>query len=393
MKKNIIRLFLAHALISGVAISFFFTTYTLFLKEKGVTLMEMNLINAAFMAAVFLLEVPTGAFADFYGRVRSTVIGSLLLMLSFAAYFFSDHFWQFISAELIGALGHSLISGATRSWFVDWLNHLDIGAKSKKIFEHQTSLSQLGIVIGAWVGSQLGSYDLSWPWLASGFSFLLVAIFVSFWPENHGQKKNEKICLAPIIRIAKEGLRFSLKRKDILYISLFSALLAFSIQGVNMYWSIFFTEKGLTISRLGPMFMGVSLAMIVGANLGKLIPKKYEAKRFFLILPQLITGIAIIGLSFSLKNPFLISLFLIHEAGRGFFKPLKDYQINLAAPEKIRATVNSFSSMLEKLGAFLGLLFSGWLAQTLSIGTSWLASGVILSVGTLLFFLFRKKRH
>lgn len=393
MKKNIIRLFLIHAFISGIAISFFFTTYTLFLKEKGITLMEMNLINAAFMAAVFLLEVPTGAFADFYGRVRSTIAGSLLLMLSFAAYFFSNHFWQFISAELIGALGHSLISGATRSWLVDWLNHFSMGDRSKKVFEHQTGLSQLGIIIGALVGSQLGGHDLSWPWLASGFSFLLVAIFVYFWPENHGQKKNEKICLAPIVRIAREGLRFSLKRKDILYISLFSALLAFTVQGVNMYWNIFFTERGLTISRLGPMFMGVSLAMIIGAYLGKLVPKKHEEKRSFLILPQFVTGIVIIGLSFSLDNPFLISLFLIHEAGRGFFKPIKDFQVNLAAPERIRATVNSFSSMLEKFGAFLGLLFSGWLAQTLSIGASWLASGIILSVGALLFYLFRKKCH
>lgn len=92
MKKTIIQLFLIHAFVSGAAISFTFTTYTLFFKEHGITLMEMNLINAIYMAISFFLEVPTGAFADSYGRVKSTVIGSLITAAACATYFFSDNF-------------------------------------------------------------------------------------------------------------------------------------------------------------------------------------------------------------------------------------------------------------------------------------------------------------
>ncbi len=353
--------------------------------------MEMNLINAAFMAAVFLLEVPTGAFADYLGRVRSTVIGSLLLMLSFVAYFFSSYFWQFISAELLGALGHSLISGATRSWLVDWLNYSGDNSKTKKVFEHQTGLSQLGIMAGALAGSQLGRYNLSWPWIASAVSYFLVAVYVYSWPENKNHEKKEKICFAPIVKIAKEGLFFSLKRKDILYISLFSALLSFSVQGVNMYWTIFFADQGISVGKLGPLFIGVSLAIAGGAYLGRLLPIKSEEKRFFLVAPQIITAVAIIGLFFAANNSILITLFLVHEIGRGFFKPIEDVQINLAAPERIRATVNSFSSMIGKFGAFAGLIISGWLAQELSIKSSWLVSGIIFSVGVILFLIFKKR--
>ncbi|MFZ4648834.1 MAG: MFS transporter [Patescibacteria group bacterium] len=393
MKKTIIRLFLVHAFITGIAVSFFFTTYTLFLKGKGITLLEMNIINATFMASVFLLEVPTGAFADFYGRVRSTIAGSLFLAISFAAYYFSNHFWLFISAEIIGACGHSLISGATRSWVVDWLNHFHAENETKKVFQHQMGLSQIGIMIGAFTGSQLGNINLSWPWIASAISYLLVAAYVSFWPENHGQRNKGKVCFAPILKIAKEGCFYSVKRKDILYISLFSALLNFSYQSINMYWAILFSERGISVSKLGWMFVGVSLAIAIGAYLGKLLPLKSEEKRTFLVVPQLITGLAIIGLSLSTSNPFLIAILLMHEMGRGFFKPIKDVQINLAAPERIRATVNSFSSMIEKLGAFAGLLLSGWLAQELSIRSSWMISGIVICVGVILFYEFRKKCH
>ncbi len=390
MRTKISSLFLIHALISGIAISFFFTTYQLFLKGKGMSLLEINLINGFFMAAVFLLEVPTGAFADATSRVRSIVSGSLLLAVSFGAYFFAHSFWQFVGAEIIGALGQSLINGAIQSWLISWLNTLGESQRLKKLFARQVSISQIGIMVGALVGSQLGSYNLAWPWLASAFSFVLVAIFVAFFPENHEQRVVAKVSFTAIFCRAREGFLFSLKRKSILYIAAFSALFFFCLQAVNMYWPLFFADKGITVSKLGPMFFGVSLATIIGAKIGELIPKKSEEKRSFLVVPQIVTGLAIIALTFSLANSWIITFFLLHEAARGFYKPVLTVQLNAEIPERIRATVNSFESMCEKFGAFLGLLISGGIAQVTSIGNSWLVSGIILLAGILLFYLFRK---
>lgn len=391
MKKSIIRLFLTHAFVSRIAISFSFTTYALFFKENGITLLEMNLINAIYMAVSCLLEVPTGAFADSYGRVRSTVIGSLITATACAAYFFSNNFWQFVGAEIVCAIGQSLISGATKSWLINWLNDLDARTEVKKMIAHQNIANQIGTVIGALIGSQLGSYNLSWPWAAVSISFLLVAGFVSFWPENNHQKKRKIFCFETIAKTTKEGLFFSLKRKDILYISLFSAFFTFVLQGTNMYWSIFFTEKGVPINKLGLIFAGVSLTIAAGAYLARLLPFKSESKRFFLVIPQIFTALALVAMILFSNVSALIILFLATEIGRGFFAPIKDVQINLIAPENIRTTINSFNSMLEKIGACLGLLFSGWLAQELSIKSSWLISGIILFVGIILFWIFRKK--
>lgn len=391
MKKTIIQLFLIHAFVSGAAISFTFTTYTLFFKEHGITLMEMNLINAIYMAISFFLEVPTGAFADSYGRVKSTVIGSLITAAACATYFFSDNFWQFAAAETICAVGQSLISGATKSWLIDWLNNFNAQAEVKKTIARQSISNRIGVMGGALIGSQIGSYNLSWPWAAASISFLLVTIFVLFWPESHHQKKKKIFCFKTIAKTIKEGLIFSLKRKDILYISLFSAFFTFVLQGTNMYWSIFFTEKGVPINKLGLIFAGVSLTIAAGSYLARLLPFKHESKRFFLVIPQIFTAIALVTMILFSNVSALIILFLATEIGRGFFAPIKDVQINLIAPENIRTTINSFNSMLERIGACLGLLFSGWLAQELSIKNSWLISGIILFVGIILFWIFRKK--
>jgi len=77
--------------------------------------------------------------------------------------------------------------------------------------------------------------------------------------------------------------------------------------------------------------------------------------------------------------------FLIHEGGRGMFKPLKQAYLNKRIESDKRATVLSFDSMISRGGAFVGLLLSGYLAENYSISLSWLTSGIILGVGIFIF--------
>jgi MFS family permease len=77
--------------------------------------------------------------------------------------------------------------------------------------------------------------------------------------------------------------------------------------------------------------------------------------------------------------------FLAHEFGRGMFKPLAFAYLNRRIPSDKRATIMSFQSMIEKLGAFVGLLVSGYLAKKYSISLSWLVSGIVLALSVVVF--------
>ncbi len=111
MTQKIIRNYATFMLLEGIALSFFFGTYTLFLFDKGLNLFEINFINFSFMTANFLLEIPTGAIADLIGRKKSVVIGLAIYSFSFFIYFLSDSFWQFLLAEIIGALAFTVFLG------------------------------------------------------------------------------------------------------------------------------------------------------------------------------------------------------------------------------------------------------------------------------------------
>lgn len=97
IKKTIFTFYLLEFLFF-LSINFIHTTNILFMLSKGLDLLEVNLINIFYMGSVFILEIPTGALSDMFGRKYSFLISCLFLAVSFFIYFQSSKFffsrWQ-----------------------------------------------------------------------------------------------------------------------------------------------------------------------------------------------------------------------------------------------------------------------------------------------------------
>ena len=135
--------------------AFFFATYQLFLASRGMDLLEINIINMFFMMGIFLFEVPTGAFADNFGRKKSIVLGCLLLSVSFLVYFSGNNLATFVVAELIGALGATFLSGALEAWVVDSLAYHDYGEDLTRVFRQEAYFKGFSIIVASLIGGYL----------------------------------------------------------------------------------------------------------------------------------------------------------------------------------------------------------------------------------------------
>ncbi len=60
----------------NAAIALHSTVYTLYLISKGLNLFEVNLVNVVFYVTLSLFEIPTGAYADIFGRKSSLVLSA-----------------------------------------------------------------------------------------------------------------------------------------------------------------------------------------------------------------------------------------------------------------------------------------------------------------------------
>lgn len=388
MSKKIIKTYVAFSFALSLSHAFFYATYQLFLASRGLNLLEINIINMFFMAAVFLLEVPTGAFADVFGRKKSVVIGCFMMALSMLAYYFGQNFWSFAVAEIIGAIGLTFLSGSLEAWVVDALAYHGYDGELSHVFRREVYATQVGIIFGSLMGGYLGQRDLSLPWLASAIATFLVGIFaILALKEQQIKQIKLKFSFAPFRKTIKDSVQFGYQKKSVWFVVLFGMILAISVQAMNMQWPFIFQETyKLSTTNLGWLFAAVSVVTMLGGQLSKLFADKIRHEKNAIVLSQAITVVGILGASMMLGVVPVIGFFLLHEMGRGMIGPLKQAYLNHRIPSEQRATILSFDSMIGKSGAFIGLAGSGFLAQHFGIPNTWFVSGCVLVLGVVVFF-------
>src|SRR3990167_4526278 len=88
----------------------------LFWQANGLNMTQIMLLQSIYSIGVVILELPTGAFADYFGKKKSLMVCSLLWTVGLIGYGLSHTFWQFALGELIVGVGSAFISGADRAY-------------------------------------------------------------------------------------------------------------------------------------------------------------------------------------------------------------------------------------------------------------------------------------
>lgn len=387
----IISTYLGLEFLIALAAACHHATYVPFLTEKGMNLWQINIINAFFMVVIFLAELPTGSFADNFGRHRSLTISFIFLFIGDLVYFFSASFLLFIAAEVILAIGATFASGASEAWMVDSLRVREEQGLQAKTFRWQPIFRTGGVIIGVVFGSYLGNFDLSWPWLASSVLTLITIFFSLRLKENYRESlmSKEKTGLTHQLHYA---WHYGIRNYNLLLVMMFGAWLAFSVQAVNMQWTLIFKDDyGLTSLHLGYIFAASSVVISLGAKFSQKLSSSLKEKSA-IILPQVITAAAIIICSQASSLNMMLVIFLLHNFGRGIIAPLLQDFINNRLQSATRATLLSLNSMFLKIGAFAGLIISGFIAEATSIRTTWLLSGLFLGLGIAIFLIAIRKK-
>ncbi len=385
MPKQTIRLYLFFTFLTKFGLSFIFATYTIFLLSRGLNLFEINLVNFVFYTTLFLFEIPTGAVADVFGRKMSFILACMFAALSAFTYATATTITGFIIAEAVGAIGITLSSGAFQAWLVDKLAYHAYTEPLGPIFTREQQVSSFAMILGAMSGAWLADFNMTFPWIGAGI-IALIAGFLATVLMKEEYFIRERFALAQGIASIKKTIRVSFeygsKHAVVRFIIIMGVIQYAAIQAANMQWQPFFAPALPNKTSLGIIFAGISLAAMLGATLSTRIQKIIGSEKATLILSQCIIGAGIVGAAIIGSFPIALTVFLIHEIGRGLYAPVKDQYLNAHIPSETRATLISFGSMSNHIGGMIGLLASGALAQYYSIPTAWVISGGALIIGT-----------
>ena len=362
------------------------TIYVPFLLSHGLNLFDVGLVNFIYYSTLFICEIPTGAFADIFGRKSSFVLSSFIVSIGAFMYASSKTFWGFAASEVVLAIGSTFASGAFKAWLVDKLQHHGYTGSLSKIFSKSQAFGLIAGIIAALIGAQVSDINIALPFVWLGIISFMTGTITLFWiKEEYFIKKkfSFKLGLLAMKETTMQSIEFGLKNKVVLFLLMIGLIQVFAVQALNMQWTPYFLEYFQDKKFLGYLWAGMMLGLTVGSFLASKFLALVKDEKKALIICQMSIGVGTVVVTL-LPFPLGITLFILHEIPRGMFTPLKDKFLQDNIPSHARATISSFESISPHLGGMFGLLASGYIANKFGIPASWMMSGSLMILFSLL---------
>ena len=253
--------------------------------------MHMNFEQIALYASIsviveLIMQVPTGAFADVFGRKIALSIGNLLYALPM----FLIAIWPIPEIMLLYSIvwgtARAFSSGPDQAIMFDSLKAVNQEYKFPKINSYAVLSFQISAAISILLGSYLYQVSTSLPYFVSGFASL-IGVFTSFlFIEQRFQTQQSGFKIKPFLRTNWIGIKEIFKNS---YITKLSLLFIF-INGISSPSQKFFIQPYMVEIGMNDIERGwiATIVKIVITLIGVwFVSKKklFEHKGIIFLLP------------------------------------------------------------------------------------------------------------
>ncbi|GAA0177816.1 MFS transporter [Clostridium sediminicola] len=342
--------------------------WMIYLAFKGMSLLQLGVLEGIYHITSFLMEVPTGAVADIFGRKVSRVLGRVGTFISTILLIYSNSFYMFALSFIIQALGNNLESGAGEALIYDSLKELGEEDSFIKVNGKNEMVMQISSVCAFLLGGYLATKSYF-------FTFWLSAVFVvvtfseaTLFEEPIIIKENKKDY--NVIKVLKNQLTNSISvirgNMKIGFLIIFSEVIGAFCTSLFFYLQNYWKTGGYTEFKIGIILSVTSIISALVASKVHVIEKILKEKGILIIMPLVFVICAWGAAITKYQSVFFIIMSAVEVI---IFVTTSDY-INKLIPSENRATIISFQSMVfsffmivifplvGKLGDSYSLIFS-----------------------------------
>jgi MFS family permease len=187
--------------------------------QKRVSAPQVTFLIGFRYLVQLLTELPTGAFADMFGKRTSIIVGFFFNFLYFFLLATGTSFSQLLLAYTLGGIGDSFISGSIEALVYDSLKQDGREKEFSHVMAKQSLLSQISIVFATSVGGLLYQYAPLLPFVLLVLGQLSACSLSFFFFEP--KIDTLKFTLSNYVRQIKYGTKELFKNRSISYISLY----------------------------------------------------------------------------------------------------------------------------------------------------------------------------
>lgn len=362
-----------------------------FFYSRYLTVQQIAILTGFQIIVWNLFEVPTGAFADLFGRKRSIILAFLIYAMAMIVTAFNKVFWVFMVIEFFKGISNALNSGSLEALLYDTLKEKGEEKRWDKVVANNETLTWIGLFVAAVTGGFLYYWWYPLPYLIQAVVYL-IAMAIAFWlvePKIDTQKYRVKEAWKQNLNGFKELFANAKMTHLTLVLGILGAgyMIAYSILGISQA-----QEYGLDARGVGLLF---GVGYIISALASQAFPKikRIWGSKKLVILTGLVLLTSLLLANF--VGVLLGSMLIVMRiASSTTFRNTRSGLINAAVSSKNRATALSSMQLLTQLPYALLAYFIGGYIDKYSPNQFALLLGLIM-IGLLITnqVIYMRKRR
>jgi MFS family permease len=369
-----------------------------FLESKGLSLTQVFDLNVVFVLASLFLELPSGMYADRFGRRNAMVLAGVLMALACGSFVLGHGFAAFALANVFCAASMTLNTSADSAWLFEYMNAHNDSERYQQFEGYSTAAKSVGNLFAMLLAGLLYSV-VSWgPFALTAALTVSSAALARRLPEQRAPKPSHSA-----LRELRRTLGRVSSSSELLLVIAFGAL-TFTV----LQLSLFVDPAHLALHLRGFSLAEIALAVAV-LSASKELFTALASLSLWPILERVKIGRVVVGLAACAVTSFVlmgrmhdglcIATMLLIAGLFGVFQPLVRRLLNTAIEDsEHRATMFSVESTSRRVVFALASALFGRAAESSTLhsafrATAWIAAICygLVAMGALGWLRFLRK--
>lgn len=397
-----IRVFQIHQFLDRFAMGLTIAVAALALTDRGMDLFQISLLFGVYSLTTIAMELPFGGLADSIGRkpvFLTAVVASLISIVLFLST--SNLYVLAVSFAFIG-FGRALRSGTLDAWFVETFRAKAPDVDVQPALAKAQWANAVGLASGAVLGGLLPDifglvaksigfsiYDVSY---AASFGVMLgVFVFTMFFIIEEPRPLSPLALgqgFANVPLVIKDASLLALKHPTL---SILFAALAFFLMATNpveVIWPTYakpMLDQSYANTVIGIVTAVYFFSIAFGAFLSPRISRIFN-RRHAMTLAGTFACLAAVQIALALQGSIVgfVTVFILYSVILGISETPASSILHRCVEDRQRSTMLSLRSLIQQLGAALGLVLTGTVAEIYSTSIAWIVTAAFLFVAAIL---------